>query len=297
MTLKDVFKNSKKEVIYEFYVRILNGKAKDYEKVTRLNIYDDVVGHYQDDPEIILRLLSIEEILVLKKLIDEEEIIQKKGYIDYLIINNLKTNFLIYETEEGKYRIYQDLINYVKMALNLFNQEEYSLKDIMDSIIIGFLRACNVILLTDFIELLVSYNNVFKNINVKEYINSNPRLKDKLIVKRYKGKNYVVSLENYFYKDVLKLRISEYKVSRYDLEGLISLGKYKINLFKEPVFKFLNFLELHLEPKYIDEIIKEMIIYAGLRLDDKDILMVIANNIEPLFKSLDEVANHLPFWL
>ena len=296
-TLKELFKNGKKEIIYEFYQKILGDKAKDYEKVTRLDIYRELLSLYQEDPEMILRLCTLEEVNVLKRLVGEDEVILNEGYIDYLVINNLRSNFLIHLQDNGKYKIYKDLINYVKMAFNLFNYEEYSLKDVLDSAIIGIVRVYNVLSLSEFIELLTSYNSDFTSISFKTYVTNNPRLRDKLKIVKYKGKNYVVSLENFFYKDIIKMRNEEKEMVHYDLESLISVGKYKINLFDENIFKFLNFLELHLAPVYIEEIINEIIIYSGLQLNDNEVLKVIANDIEPLYKALSEIVLYMPSWL
>lgn len=294
MTLKELFRASKKEEIYKFYVKMVK-KPKTYEKITRLDIYHSILEYYQIDPEAILRLCSIEEINALKNLLNEEQNSKSGGYIEYLIFNNLKQNYLV--IEEDKYYIPKDLINYIKMAINLYDEKEYALKDMLDSVILGITRIYNVLQVDKLLLILKSFNGIFTWRSLKDYIINNLRLNDKVAIKKYKGIYYVISLENLFYKDVLRLRKNEIPELQNSLEEIISIGKYKINLFKEPVFKFLNFLEFHLDPLYIAAIIEEMIIYAGLDLNDKEVLKLIANDILPLYNSLIDVAPFFSCWI
>ena len=89
MSLEEVMKSDSKERVYAFYEKI-NSKPKEYEKVTRNDIYHDIISLYKEDPEIILRLCSAEEINILKKLLDENIKRRESGYIDYLLFQSLK---------------------------------------------------------------------------------------------------------------------------------------------------------------------------------------------------------------
>ena len=95
MSLKEYMLSDKKENVYAFYQR-LNIKASDYEKITRNDIYRNIISLYKDDPEIILRLCSMEEIQILKKLLDGKIKKQANGYIDYLLFRHLQHNYLLY---------------------------------------------------------------------------------------------------------------------------------------------------------------------------------------------------------
>ena len=94
MRLKDYLLKEKKEKVYAFYQGIIK-KAKDYDKVTRLEMYQEILSFYHDDPEEIFRLCSMEEIHILKNLIEEPLEKRENGYIDYLLFRNLKQNYLI----------------------------------------------------------------------------------------------------------------------------------------------------------------------------------------------------------
>lgn len=295
MSLEEVFRKENKESVYAFYKRIVNN-PKDYVKVSREQIYNIIMSEYNKDPEIILRMSSIEELNILKGLLEAR--VEKKdyGYIEHLLFSNLKSNYLVLE-ENNEYFIPDDLVNYVKMAMNLCDEKENSFRDITDSIIIGLVRIHNVLEFEEFISLLKRYNCVFTSLdNFKKYVLQSPKLLKKLDIIKYKRKNYVVSLEYDFYKDVLENR-KDVEYQKYALEDIISIGKYKIDLFREPVFKFLNFLELHLEPIYIEYIIDDIIGYMGLYINNLDIVKRIADNIDDLYKNILDILPYFPIWI
>jgi len=229
MTLEEYFAKIKKEDIYNLYTKVV-GTAKEYSKITRKSMYDEIINTYIDDPEIILKMISTEEVHILKTLINENISIKNNGYIDYILFEHLKKQFLILENEE--YYIPKDLVNCIKMAINLYNEEIYSLKDITDSLLLGIVRVNNVVKASELLEMLKTYHCIFDNKSLKTYIESNYRLKGLIKIVKYKNIYYVVSLENLFYKDVLKInKIVERQ--NYNNEELISIGKYKVNLFKK----------------------------------------------------------------
>ena len=82
MSLKDLFDKTKKEVVYEFYKKIVKNYKK-YKSVTKAVMYNEILNSYYEDPEIILRMSSVEEISILKSLVFEEEIVKNDGYIEY----------------------------------------------------------------------------------------------------------------------------------------------------------------------------------------------------------------------
>lgn len=293
-TLKAIFKENKKEISYQFYQRVIL-KPLAYSKITRDQIYHEIITSYINDPEIILRLCNIEEINILKNLLDENIPVKNEGYIEYLLLSELQNNYLIWQ-DDNYYYIPEDLINPIKMAINLYNEEEYSLKDITDSVILGLVRLHNVIELDTFITYLKEYNIIFDKENLKKYLLNDVRNKDKLAIIKYQQTDYLTSLEYPYYKDILKLR-NTIEVDHPILEEVISIGKYKIDLFQEKIFKFLNFLELHLEPKYVDSILEDIIIYTGFRINDLTVLKKISGEIDSLFKALQEVEPYLPVWV
>lgn len=294
MTLKDLILKSKKEESYSLY-RSLTKKAIPYTKITRNDIYNNIISLYKDDPERILKLCSIEEINILKNLLDNPITKKEHGYIDYLLFKNLLNNFLVIDSD-NKYQIPSDLYNYVKMALNLFDDKTYSYLDVLDSVIIGSSRAYNMLSTSTFLNLIKNYYLDYDLQNLKEYINHNPKLRNKVTVIKYKKEEYIISLEFNYYKDVYTLKES-FNLAKYTLEELISIGKYKINLFQEHLFSFLNFLEIHLDPHNIDLIINDLIFYCGFDINNDSILLQICDNIEELYKEVKEVIPNFPIWI
>ena len=149
MKLKDTLLKTNKKQVYAFYQKILE-YPKAYEAVTRNDIYRNIISLYKEDPELILSLCSMEEIHILQKLLEENVKKQENGYIDYLLFTNLQNNFLIY-LNNGEYAIYEDLVNYVKMAMNLLDEKAYAIEDVMDSVLIGLVRVYNAISLNEYV--------------------------------------------------------------------------------------------------------------------------------------------------
>lgn len=295
MTLKEYILKDDKETVYNFYKRLIS-KPKDYDNITRLDMYNEIISLYKENPEEILKLCTLEEVGSLKNLINENEVHDNYGYLEYIVVSNLKNNYLILKDNE-KYYIPKDILNYVKMALNIFDEKSTSFKDVTDSVIMGLIRTYNVVPVEDFINLLAKqYINIMVK-DLRKYIETNPKLSHKIAIIKYKKQDYVISLEHYYYQDVLALKKEYYKYKDYSLEEIISIGKYKINLFKEEVFTFLNFLECHLEPKYIDLIINDLVVYIGLDIRDENILVSIADNISELLVEIKKVLCYFPIWI
>ena len=295
MTLKEYITKEDKLEVYNFYRR-LKEKPKDYESISRLEMYNEIINIYKEDPEVILKLLTSEEIHCLKSLVNEKEIHDNYSYLEYVVVTNLKTNYLILK-ENNNYYIPKDILNYIKMALNMFDEKSYSFKDVTDSVLLGLSRIYNVVLLEDFINLLAKqYINMVPK-DLKKYIEANPKICDKISVIKYQKQEYVISLEHYYYKDILSLRKNYYKYNDYSLESVISIGKYKLNLFKEEVFNFLNFLECHLEPKYIELIVNDLVVYCGFDIRDEETLNNIADNIADLIVEIKKALCYFPIWI
>lgn len=294
MKLKDYLLKEKKEEVYAFYRKIVK-KAKDYEKVTRLEMYQEILSCYHDDPEEILHLCSMEEIHILKKLIEDAVEKRENGYIDYLLFRNLKQNYLVVE-EDGKYFIFEDLYNYVKMAMNLLDEKIYAIADVVDSVIIGISRVYNTLTLSDFLEILNSFYIDYDISDLKKYIKTNPKLNLLVDVIRFKKTDYVVSLEYPFYKDVIELQ-KPFQFAHYSLEEMISFGKYKMNLFQEKILSFLNFLEMHLNPVSIDLLLNDLIFYIGFDINNESVLLQICDGIEELYHEVIGVLSDFPVWI
>jgi len=295
ITLEELIKHEEKEDVYLFYESV-SPNPKPYSKISREGMYQEILSIYKEDPEIILKLISVEEINLLKELLEANKKVEKYGYIEYLLFQDLENNYLIIKGST-EYYIPEDLFNYVKMALNLFNQNEYFYKDIVDSIIIGLTRIYNALDLEALNALLVKYNTKFEIGELRTYIAESLYLKGKVVLVEYQNKEYITDSYFIFYEDVLKLRIGVNLNLDYTLEEVISIGKYHINLFKEPVLKFLNFLEGHLNREYIKIILDDLIVYAGMHINNLDTLKKIACDIDSLFEEAKKIIAYLPNWI
>lgn len=294
MSLKEFISKEGKEEIYSFYQKI-QACPKDYEKITRNEIYHEIITCYQNDPEWILKLCNMEEIHILKKLLDGPILKNENGYIDYLLMKDLQDNYLIL-LENGEYYIPDDLINYIKMAINLLDEKKYSISDVTDSVILGIVRVNNVLSFDTFIHVFNTYCREEQILDLKKYIKLNPKFRQKIEIIRYQKVDYIVSREYYYFKEVLKLRTS-FQVKEYSLEEIISFGKYKLNLFQENILYFLNFLEVHLNSKSIDLLIDDLAFYSGFHMQDDVMLLEICDHIEELYNEVKKVISYFPDWI
>ena len=294
MSFKDSIVKDSKENVYAFYVRI-QPKALDYDKITRNDIYHDIISLYKEDPEIILRLCSMEEIHILQNLLDGNIKKQENGYIDYLLFRNLRNNYLILE-ENGEYKIPVDLVNYVKMAMNLLDEKFYAIQDVMDSVILGILQVYNTLELDEVIELLKQYHISFSLPDLEKYLKVCPKINSKVELIRYRKKEYLVSTEFLYYKDVSSLR-KNFKKASYSLEEMISFGKYHLNLFDKEVLNFLNFLEIHLDAVFVFSFLQDLIFYCGFDLNNESILWQICDGVEELYQKVNRVVAKFPVWI
>ncbi len=294
-TLKEIFKESKKEDIYNYYLRFVTN-PKEYNKITREEMFDCIFKIFKETPEVITTMGTIEEVNILKRLINEEEVKETNGYLDYLLLKNLQENYLIYE-EEKHYYIPKDIFNYVKMALNIYNEQEYTYHDISDSVILGLIRMHNVLSIDDFINYLRSYNIILDKATCKNYLKNNIRLNNLIGVVKYKKQDYIISLEYNYYRDILNLKTNDLPRPTYTLEQMISLGKYNLDLFKEDIFNFLSFLEGHLEARIIKLVLDDLRIYAGFDINNLTVLKNISGNINELYLKVVNVINFFPCWI
>jgi len=56
MTLKEYLPKINKEDIYNLYEKVV-ARPKEYSKVTRKNMYEEIKNTYIEDPEIILKMI------------------------------------------------------------------------------------------------------------------------------------------------------------------------------------------------------------------------------------------------
>lgn len=293
MKLLEYVNHGDKEDFYEFYEKLIK-KPKEYQKVTRKEMVDSILATYKNDPEIILSLCSVEEISVLKSFINESNV-RNTGYIEYLLFKNLKENFLLIKVD-GEYQIPEDILNYIKMALNLLEEEKFSFLDVMDSVIIGLVRIYNVIELDELMDLLKEYHVEFET-NIKDYIKNHPKFYHLMKLTKKKNITYVVSKEFPYYEDILNLQKKDMPRKHYTLEETISFGKYKINLFNGEVFNYLSFLEMHLESEYVSQVLEDLVVYMGFDLNNEELLGKITDNIEELKKETKKVLPYFPIWI
>lgn len=183
------------------------------------------------------------------------------------------------------------------MALNLFNDQEFIRSELTDNLFLGIVRTYNVMLVTDLLDILKDYQVTLSGKELHDKINNNVKLNNKMKFVKYKESEYLVSLEQKYYRDVLGLRKPFVIPNHYSLESLASIGKYNLNLFDEEILKFLNFLEMHLEPIYTEQLINDIVFLAGLEISEENVIQMVCDNIPELMQEVKKVLPHFPSWL
>ena len=296
MTFKDFILKNKKENIYDFYNKVVR-KPSPLNKVTKLKMYEEIINDYVSNPEIILNMLTTEQIEILKDMLQEKEFLDEdNGYLSFMVFKDLLLNHLIFVNNK-KYYIPEDLINPIKMAINIYNPQEFINLDILNSVVLGLIRIYNVVKLDDFLEYLKEYQIGFKKDDFKKYCKGSLRNGGKIAVRKYHDIEYVISLEIPTYKDILEMMSDKLEPFMYTLEEVVSVGKYWLNLFNKKETEFLAFIEIHLPPEYIELVIKDVILYSGLGIENEDLLKNISGNINSLYEALKELYAFLPCWV
>ena len=112
MKLKDYLKSWSKQSTYELYIRLIY-EIKDYEKITKNKMIDDIVDIYHE-PNYLFNICTEKEIKFLKK-IREGKLSLSDSYKYYWEINELNEKTIIgYQNE-----IYEELIDCVDEALSI----------------------------------------------------------------------------------------------------------------------------------------------------------------------------------
>ena len=291
---EELLKNTK-SAVYNYYAKIVK-KKRNYEEVTKNIMYQEIKDSLQENPEIILESCTKEELSILKALIINNVEKRDVGYLEYITINNLKSNYLINENPK-EYYIPTDMLNYIKMAINLLEEESFTFLDIEISVAIGLTRIYNVLSFKDFYNIYKKYCLPVTEIELKKLLKNNYRANLYIKIVKYQKEEYVVSKEFDYYKDILALNDKKFTEHEYSLEEVVCFGKYRINLLKKEIFEFLNFLECHLEAKYIYKLIDDIIVYKGFLLNDEDLLNKIAGNIKELYIYIKDIIKFFPNWI
>ena len=99
------------------------------------------------------------------------------------------------------------------------------------------------------------------------------------------------------YKDIFDEINQDIEPYKFMLDEVVSIGKYRINLFDQNIIDFITFLEMHLPSFYVEKVIKEISLYSGFGIDNDDILKSISGNIEALYQELKKAYPSFPCWI
>ena len=140
-----------KEFIYSVYERMVDD-PKDYEKVTRKKMIQEVFKYYQEDNHL-EECLSYQDILELKNIIKHNNSVTHESnhlyqllLLDYIDYKNLCIN--------------QDILPFIKEKINSFDLEKAKIRDEKNLLLIGMIKGYGIIKETDFDQTIKIFNEI-----------------------------------------------------------------------------------------------------------------------------------------
>ena len=160
-------KSLEKELIYEKYTRIVFSDYKDYEKVTRAQMLEEIIKTYQNYEAIgyicSLRELDFLAYITSDEYAETEDISRnKKLYKKYRWeINTLRDKLLIdFNVLKLDYSIPEEIVDSVKQAVELCRTESHKTIDRLVVLMAGFVRCTGEIMFDIVADVVSTMNGV-----------------------------------------------------------------------------------------------------------------------------------------
>lgn len=140
MKMWDLFKEIKKEEVYNYYFRILP-YAKEYEKISSKKMVEEIIEFYSDYNNI-LEICTERELKFLEKLMNNKsnakELYEFKYFFEHMEL--CKKSICYVNEDEFEIIIFEEIEDSVKEALKNVDWKKAKKNDEINSILLGFLR-------------------------------------------------------------------------------------------------------------------------------------------------------------
>lgn len=302
MKMHDEVKYMKKDFVYEQYTRIVEN-FKDYEKISRVKMLDEIYDVYSNYHNII-DICTTKELKYLEMILKDSKQVMKKKY-DWER-TQLYKKFLIYSRRDN-YSIPEEILENVKEAIDHVNWNEKKKVDDLNELLVGYCKIQGSSLL----QTVASLGSGITGI--KEEVLWNLMLCNKLFnyyVLIYSkdieslGKDILVAVHQDFYE------IEDELDHQRQLQGLsggkqIDLGIYRRLFYNDfdienpKIKKFLD--ELNNLPFFSFSAIQPIREYAMLNLDRSTLKESFQNtpalkhiDLTDFFTLMDEAMDEMP---
>lgn len=296
----------RKDYIHDYYTRVIPN-FKDYDKISRVKMVDEVYKEYSNYHNII-DICTVRELKYLQKVIDskidKEELVNEKYDWERRILHS---KFLLESDYPKEVFVPEEIIDKVKEALDNVDWDLAEKKDRLNELLVGFCKVQALSILDNVIhigeaitgmdkEIIKShmlYNKLF-NYYVMIYPKKYPEFKEDIYVALYQD---YYSIEEEIENERKKQRlVGSIQINTETLKTLFyndfDINNKKINKFLE---EFNKLPIIHYNVEYL---IKESAVLNADRKELKESIKsipVLANyDLTNFFKALDEAMDEMP---
>lgn len=296
MTLKEQVKHFRKDYIHRNYSRIIKN-FKDYDKISRNKIIDEIKKEY-DNPNNIIDICSIEELELLKKVMNKKISYKELRTKHEYEFRNLVDKFLVTATIDDKLFIPEEIEESVKIALKQINEEEKIKADEINDMLVGLLKIYGIMSKEELYKVYSFYNKMEKeyfmnHINNNKYFN----------FYYYELYEDVIIYEPYYYfEDELIYNINHKKNKEGYIRNPIDVIYLKYNRFDDRKNSIKEFIKEAEKFMFFQEKLYEDIeYYVALDLDRTDLKQRLINipslkgkDLSRLVELMDKAMDDMP---
>lgn len=246
-----------KEFIYSVYERMVDD-PKDYEKVTRKKMIQEVFKYYQEDNHL-EECLSYQDILELKNIIKHNNSVTHESnhlyqllLLDYIDYKNLCIN--------------QDILPFIKEKINSFDLEKAKIRDEKNLLLIGMIKGYGIIKETDFDQTIKIFNEINgTDLEFERDVLCNRVVREYYVIEEYRNTYHIVYkiFEDYM-DDFFEIQnAQQLHVKIFEKQSLLNIAKYDFDI-SVPV---LNKLYKEIQKKAFSYIKRYIVEYILLLLN------------------------------
>ncbi len=300
--------NVDKENLYEYYIETTHHPLP-YEKITRKKMMEHILDYYNDEDRL-LYTLSKNEIEILKKIIEKENVILEENK---LILQSLSKKYIIdYSFYFNDVVIYNEFYDIVERMLEQASTSKGQKFINLQQVSIGICNAYGILTKEEFYNCIYRYIDDIDQEEIDAFIIESQYFNHCIALLEITYDNRPVVL--YTYKDVelvadfLDMFINVLALPKYEFsyEEIITYANYGIN-YKNPSLQRLLQCMKAVDTYFFEDLFLEAVFTnVNLLLDKNNLKKIIyeiyphyKGNVEQFFELLDlcdEVAETLNTW-
>ncbi len=284
MKLLDVINELGKDKMYMVYSALLMKQARDYERVTRKKMIQEMLWHFEHYPTSFASFLSFDELTALEHLLEH-----KNDADDYPVFLSLQDLYILDEN----FHIYEEFVEIVENSIKTVDWKSHNIKSDEFDIVVGILRIYGI-LPADFLMKLLE--TVFDlSIDLE---NSYLRRFYYLTTESITDQDSIIIFTPYI--DVVEEIIEQISGNKkdmkiYDLEEIKIIGRYGLNVLIPEIAEIRNQQLLNKGEHSTDFYIEQFKEMCAVGYYDFEYLLPGISFINPtLLNAFDKAAPFMP---